>query len=101
VITLRSRGTTVPTDPDGSTFGLRVTTGRLITSFAGTAIRRDLLPSFSARTGAAATGDGFISGRPEREPLLIHSDSSLVGADGLAPERVPLANPSAGRMVIP
>jgi hypothetical protein len=95
----RSRG--APSCADASVFGLRVTTGRLMISFAGTAMRRDLLLSLSANSGAAATGDGLISGKPERAPLLIQSESSRVGATGRTPERFPRANPSAGRIVTP
>jgi hypothetical protein len=70
-------------------------------SFAGAATRLDLRRSFSASSGAAATGDGFISGKPERAPLFIQSESSRPGAVGRTPERFPLANPSTGIIVMP
>jgi hypothetical protein len=70
-------------------------------SFAGAATRRDRRRSFSASSGAAATGDTFISGKPERAPLFIQSESSRPGATGRTPERFPPLNPSTGRIVTP
>jgi hypothetical protein len=70
-------------------------------SFPGTATRRDFRRSFSPSSGAAATGDGFISGKPERAPLFIQSESSRLGATGRTPDRFPLANPSTGIIVMP
>jgi len=82
-ITRRSRG--APDRAGESASGLRVTIGRLMISFVGTATRRDLRRSFSASSGAAATGDTFISGKPERAPLFIQSESSRPGATGRTP----------------
>lgn len=98
-MTRRSRATAVPALE--SIFGLRVTTARLMISLEGTARRRDLRLSFAANSGAAAIGEGLISGNPDRVSLLIKSESSRLGAPGRPPERLPLPNPSAGRIVMP